>query len=310
MIVPGSGHERPVFSPDGAHLAFLQKNAAGTLDLMVTDPLGATPRNITTEPLPTVDLLTWSPDGRSVVAIVPSGQILFFDASRQASSRVLTEPDGTPVVAAAVWLGFHAQSPFRPPAGDEILFVKRDGANLGLFAISADGANLRTIIDAATAGPTIASLEAPEWSPDGTQLVVSISAVGEGDHRKLWIVNADGTGLRPLTLGPDVRDEGHLQWSPDGTKVAFMRWVDFPGGVDVRPLTVVDVATASETEIGDVSMNGFNGWSWSPDGQSILSVPEALDQILVLPIDPLAQPPVLPNLTSPGVPSWQRVALD
>lgn len=311
VIVPGPGHERPVFSSDGTRLVFLQKGALGAYDLVVTDPRGNAPRTITTEPLPTVDFLAWAPDGSSVVASIPPGRILFLDASRQAPPRVLAEPDGTPVEATVDGWNRPANSVFRPPVGDELLFVARRGGTLGLYAIRSDGTGRRKIIDADTAGPTIASLEVPEWSPDGTRIVVSVSGVGEGDHRKLWIVNADGTGLRPLTRGPDARDEGHLQWSPDGTKVAFMRWVDAPdGGTDVRPITVVDVETGTETELGDVSMNGFNGWTWSPDGQSILSVPSATSRIIVLPIDPAAPLEPLPNWTSPNTPSWQRTALD
>ena len=288
---------RPVFSPDGRRLAFLEANAVGAFDLVVTDPLGQARRAITTEPLTSVDLLTWSPDGASVVAIVPSGQVLFFDVSRTAPPRVLTDPGGAPVTITPTASGLHAQVMFRPPAGNEILFVRRSGASLGLYATAADGTGLRTIIDAATAGPAIASLEVPEWSPDGTRIVVSISALGEGDQRKLWIVSADGTGLRPLTQGPEARDEGHLQWSPDGTRVAFGRWIyATDGGVDVRPLTVVNVETGSETEIGEASNNGFNGWTWSPDGRSILSVPEATDQFLMLPIDPSARTGNAPEL--------------
>src|SRR6266498_2162418 len=42
-------------------------------------------------------------------------------------------------------------------------------------------------------------------------------------HR-LWVVSADGTGLRKLTTtkGPQ-RDDMNPDWSPDGSKVAFER---------------------------------------------------------------------------------------
>jgi Tol biopolymer transport system component len=199
----------------------------------------------------------------------------------------------------------------RPPDGSEILFVAGSSSRIGLYAIGSDGTGRRTIIDSATAGPTIASLETPQWSPDGAMIAVAVSAVGEGDHRKLWIVDSDGTQLRPLTRGSGARDEGHLQWSPDGTKVAFMRWLDWPdgsGGSNVRPITVVDIASGDEIEVGDVSLNGFNGWTWSPDGRSILQIPSESGHVIVLPIDPAARPQEFPDWTSPGAPSWQRVA--
>lgn len=45
------------------------------------------------------------------------------------------------------------------------------------------------------------------------------------------------------------------------------------GGVDPRPVTIVDVATNAETEASNRDVNGYGGWSWSPDGTSIIEVP-------------------------------------
>ena len=311
VIAAGPGHERPVFSPDGSRLAFLQEDQVGAFDVVVTDPHGRSPATITNEPLVVVDYLAWSPDGASVVVNVSPGRILFFDASRQGPPRVLTGPDGAPGLSVDGGMTPLSHTLFRPPAGDEIMFVDRTGASLALIAMRPDGSGRRTIIDAAAAGPPIASLEVPQWSPDGSRVVVSISAVGEGDHRKLWIVDADGQGLRPLTRGPDARDEGFPQWSPDGTKVAFMRWVDWPDGrpgVNVRPITVVDVVSGSETAVGEASLNGFNGWTWAPDGESILQIASAVGHVVVLPIDPAVAPQEFADWASPGTVTWQRVA--
>jgi WD40 repeat protein len=308
VIVPGPGHESPVFSPNGRRLAFMKKDSVGDYDLVVTDPLGTAPFTITEEPLLAVDYLAWSPDGAYVVVAVPPGHILFFDASRQAPPRILTGPDGTGLTVSG-GLNPLTQILFRPPAGDELMFVQGSGGSVALYAIRPDGSGRRTIIDSRTAGPTIASLEVPQWSPDGKRIAVAVSAVREGDHRKLWIVNADGTELRPLTHGPAARDEGHLQWSPDGTKVAFMRWVDWPdgsSGVNVRPITVVDVASGDETEVGEISLNGFNGWTWSPDGQSILQIPGESSHVVVLPSDPAVAPEEFRDWTSRGTVTWQR----
>jgi len=71
----------------------------------------------------------------------------------------------------------------------------------------------------------------------------------------IYVINADGSGLRRLTDGLDPA------WSPDGNKVAFARWRD------PRGIYVVDEDGSNETLLF--------GWSeakapaWSPDGSHI-----------------------------------------
>ncbi len=43
---------------------------------------------------------------------------------------------------------------------------------------------------------------------------------------KLFVVNADGTGLRKLTTGPHRVYDGGPEWSPDGSRIAFHRCFD------------------------------------------------------------------------------------
>jgi len=105
---------------------------------------------------------------------------------------------------------------------------------------------------AAMESATVAAQAAPVPTSELTGKLVF--QVCNGCH--IYVINADGSGLRRLTDGMDPA------WSPDGTKVAFARWRD------PRGIYVIDEDGSNETLLF--------GWSqakapaWSPDGSRIV----------------------------------------
>jgi len=83
---------------------------------------------------------------------------------------------------------------------------------------------------------------APAWSPDGKRIAFSMSS---GGHVKLWVVNADGSGLRQLTEGPG--EDTAPSFSPTGGEIAFTSnrsgtpqiWVIGSEGLNLRRLSRV-----------------------------------------------------------------------
>jgi hypothetical protein len=102
--------------------------------------------------------------------------------------------------------------------------LSQDGDELGLFVVHSDGTHLRRIAPGA-ACCTVG------WSPQGNDIVFS-RHVTPDVHGSLWIVHANGTGLREVPAHPaygcggpqsDPNAGGCFDpsWSPDGTQIVF-----------------------------------------------------------------------------------------
>jgi len=103
----------------------------------------------------------------------------------------------------------------------------------------------------------------PTWSPDGRRIAFlrgrlhSNNPGGLGVHRfygyHLYVVNADGSGLRRLTL--NFTGTYQLVWSPDGRTIYFGRYLVRTDGSGARRLPYIPLTAV-----------------WSPDGRQIAFV--------------------------------------
>jgi Tol biopolymer transport system component len=64
-----------------------------------------------------------------------------------------------------------------------------------------------------------ASVSHPRFSPDGTKIVFS-AFVSDKDFTEIFVVNADGTGLKRLTY--NAGDDDMPTWSPNGQSIAWV----------------------------------------------------------------------------------------
>jgi Tol biopolymer transport system component len=311
-IVPGTGHSRPDFSPDGRWLAYLQTRDSGGTDIVVSGPHGDAPRVLNTAAVGSIDHFGWAPDSRAVIAVV-STDVVAFDLAGTGSPRTVF--DGAD---AAGFDGFNNNLTdiFRPPNGDQILFVGRGSKGPGVYRQVLAGGAPTAVVTAETVPSVWSSNQSgAQWSPDGKRIAMSIHPPKTPEFGRAYIVNADGTDLhrvgRPDIPGSVIDDE-HISWSPDGTRIAFARWInDSDGNIDVRPVTIVDLATGAETEAANVEVNGYGGWSWSPDGSSIIEVPGdgSADPGSVIVVDATTgEARKVPGWTSvaDGAANWQR----
>lgn len=86
---------------------------------------------------------------------------------------------------------------------------------------------------------------APNWSPNGIQIVFTRGAV---NHRQIWVMNANGTRQRRLTRGAD--DAGPA-YSPNGKFITFSRFGRLM------------VMNANGTGIRQIAPQGFDP-DWQP----------------------------------------------
>jgi hypothetical protein len=305
LIVAGPGNERPIFSPDGTHVAFLRKAGAELRDVIVVRADGSDATKITTEPLAGLDYLGWSPNSTKVIASNSAGQVEVFDSTLSGAPTKLV--DGVSVGSG----GYNAQTSglYQPPDGQRVLFVRSGSQPPALMVSDADGSNLQTIVDGARSDRPFAYIGQTQWSPNGSMIAFVGATQDVPEDYVAYVVNADGSSLRPLSKATRPISESNPAWSPDGTRIAVQRWfVDVSAGSqDVRPITVVDVRTGREVEVGagpTNGSNGFNAWGWSPDGASIFALPDR--QMLITDVATGATRTIPWDVAS--APAWQRLA--
>jgi uncharacterized protein YjdB len=197
---------------------------------------------------------TVSPDGSRIAFFVamttPAGEVVedVFAVDRVGTNmkRLTTAPG---VDNAPAW------SPV--PGANLIAYHRLDVATgrSDIWVMNADGTNARNLTGDL---PQDLSRDEPAWSPDGQWIAFAQSRGTAGPGRgSIWIMRADGSAKRQLTLHPDNGFDLSPSWSPDGQRIAFQR-----GGI-----AIVTVAT------GNVTYLGLPGTAaqpaWSPDGRHI-----------------------------------------
>lgn len=243
QITDGPYYDRnPTWSPDAQWIAF-DRSVAPLLeaDIYIVPAAGGDPVNLTNSPQYIDEQPTWSPDGTriafhrvasSVFGLLQGLYVMDADGSNLV--RIASEP-------------LVPGDPEWSPNGKWIAAVDQGNA---IYLISPDGTRQRPVVR--VEDPL--SIERPHWSPDGKQIAFTTNNADElgpqpdtYDH-DMWIVNADGSGLRELV--PEGLEFVHYPaWSPDGNWIIFSGSLDRvdalykmrPGGGRAEPIVDVDL---------------------------------------------------------------------
>ncbi|MFN2415596.1 MAG: winged helix-turn-helix domain-containing protein [Pyrinomonadaceae bacterium] len=246
------------FSPDGRRVAYVRGSFGQEMTLVVSDLSGENAREVVKRKSPDVfGLPAWSPDGESFACVYGStdkldgGSLLagvtIFRLADGAERRVTEArwtdvrqiswlPDSSGVVLSA------AEAELSPAqiwqvslASGEVRRVTNDLNTYLGASVTADGSALVTVQtdrapniwvapgeDAArarqitTGSGKFDGFYGLSWAPDG-RIVYASMAGGGWD---IWVMNADGTGAKQLTVG--ARSNYGPSVSPDGRRVVFV----------------------------------------------------------------------------------------
>jgi Tol biopolymer transport system component/DNA-binding winged helix-turn-helix (wHTH) protein len=148
-----------------------------------------------------------------------------------------------------------------PGLSADSLNFSRDGERIAyvsypkneLWTSRRDGSGRRQL----TATPM--KVDAPKWSPDGTQIVFDGRV--PGDVWKAYLIRADGGAPKEIVPGKIV---GEPTWSPDGTRLAVTSH-----NRQREDISLLDPLTGKLLPLP--GSDGLVGPRWSPDGRYILA---------------------------------------
>jgi TolB protein len=255
------GSEGADWSPDGSKLAFVSGRHGLVGDrsdksIYVVEANGSGVRRLTQDWWSGGDFgPAWSPDGGRIA--FSRSECLYFDTrSPERLCIGMSNPfiyvmnaDGTNL--RRLTAGF---SPSWSPDGTRIVFVHYEsGGAEGLYVMNDDGSGVTQLTDGPEAD------HGPRWSPDGQAIAFSRSPDGY-TPADVFVINADGSGLRRLTASGGESPS----WSPDGSRMAFVRF--FQNGPRLF------VMNADGTGVTDLGVPGLDP-VWSPSGRLAPSRP-------------------------------------
>jgi Tol biopolymer transport system component len=172
--------------------------------------------------------------------------------------------------------GVAPPDPSWSPDRFQIVFKAFDADGNALYAVDADGSNLRKIV----AGSEFSSLFDPTWSPvaapDG-EYKIAFSGSLDGAHGQIHVCNTDGSELVNITNDSN-RSEMGPAWSPDATRIAAGTSTTsaLPRDINVYDLKVDGTTVARDGVPSDATagtaLEGarVNDLDWSPSGNVLL----------------------------------------
>jgi dipeptidyl aminopeptidase/acylaminoacyl peptidase len=275
----------PQWSPDSERIAWIS-DRTGTPQIFVRRRTGEGETQVTRTDSPPLNI-SWSPDGNSIAFIsrihndfrapswVPSAIVPFLRKTVEGLRQIFIIPTagGAPRRITRADLDYPGEPVWMP-----------DGRSL---IIGGDSLTLISVADG-TSRPLASApgyYSDPQPSPDGARIAYRFAEPTPQSYsvHRLYVMNADGTRVRPLAGSLD-RDPEHLQWSSDSRTVYF--------AAEDRGVTRVYAArndgSVRAVELPPARLNGF---SLADNGRAvgIRSTAAHADDVVSFTVDVVSQ---------------------
>ena len=238
-----NGDTKPVYSPDGARLAFLRNDALERQQVVVVNlRQSGDAASLLGSPQP-LRGLDWAPDGASVIVAARSGR-------RFGLWRLPLNENAAPEALRA-----EGGELFNPSvSSDGRIVVEEVAQDRDIWVAGLDG-----IAPAPLIRSTSDDFE-PTYGPGGTLAFVS----ERSGAPEIWLRGATGEPRRLTSLsGPEIRQ---IIWSPDGARIAFAAEANGDGCVYLVDIRGGKAVCLTGVGAGAVPV----GWAGGPETLSLL----------------------------------------
>ncbi len=235
----------PVWSPDGRKITFTSRRALDGSDAVNTNS--------------TFNIWVMNADGSGVT---PLTKLTALGAD---SSDAVWSPDGSKI----------AFDSSRALDGSD---AANNASTSNIWMMNADGSGAAPLTKLISKN---ASSVFPVWSPDGSKIVFESTRALDGSDNpnsttNLWVINADGSGVAPLTKLTVFTTTENPVWSPDGSKIIFQstRALDGSDGANTNQtfnIWVVNADGSGTSALTKLTANGVSSVApvWSLNGNKI-----------------------------------------
>jgi|RhiMethySRZTD1v2_1073278.scaffolds.fasta_scaffold268124_2 Tol biopolymer transport system component len=258
-VLTGRQSDRPAAGAEGIFTFVGGDNLTGRYRLYTMDADGSALTVI-----PTGDTIPFaaspSPDGERIVMMasepwqngaMPNLQLFLMNTDGSQLEEIAVCPDdGCQGTITVSW----------SPDGRTLLFP---GKGNGIWALDLETRQSRRL----SGGDLDTN---PVFSPEGDRIAFERTEPALDPSAQIWLMNADGTGTRPLTDEESVHEASQPAWSPDGSTVAYVEGGE-PGGT--AGLVVIGADGSSTRQLTTCvfgSCDRFPSFPvWSQDGGTI-----------------------------------------